>query len=240
MSAFKRILNVVIFFLVGSYTSDAQDVRYGNWLLESLIVDNQSIELPDNYELSAIYLLFENNGEMEPDGMIFQACRFAYHFISFNGSNGVITSIEIGPVDPSENICNLTENIEFDQKYYDFYNSSNNGIFETEIVFESNNSTLLIKSSNGDEALYRDNTLSTSSFDHSNIKIYPNPTNDIISFKISSVEIKEGVIQDMNGKIMSQFFQVESVDASHLSSGIYFLKLIDFNGGLSTIRFVKR
>lgn len=236
----KLTLYVLVIFLIGFKGASAQDFRQGNWVLESLTLSNESVTLPDNDELSQIVLLFEDNGEVEPDGISIQACRYAYNFITSIGSNETLTSIEIGMVDPSGNSCTLPENIAFDEQYFDFYNSSTNGTFDIEVDFETNNSSLLLRSSNGDEALYRDNTLSLPNFNRSAIKLYPNPVQDVLILDAPGVVISKLLIISIDGKVLIDKRFESSINIAALSMGMYFLNVVDSQGDTSIIRFIKR
>lgn len=63
------------------------------------------------------------------------------------------------------------------------------------------------------------------------INIFPNPAHNRIS--ISGVQVSSGSILSSDGSVVSQF-KTNSVDISHLSSGIYFIKV-----GVTTAKFVK-
>jgi Secretion system C-terminal sorting domain len=83
-------------------------------------------------------------------------------------------------------------------------------------------------------------TTTTSSQDirYDDIKIYPNPTDDIIFIKCE-IPIRSVDIFDIKGqKVMSS--KHDNIDISVLSRGVYVLKIVLDNQGMVTKHFVKR
>ena len=70
--------------------------------------------------------------------------------------------------------------------------------------------------------------------------IYPNPANEKIQISYPSNSESRILIFDQNGKMISEKTNAKSIDISHLTSGIYILKIIDKKGNTEwTKRFVK-
>lgn len=73
-----------------------------------------------------------------------------------------------------------------------------------------------------------DSALSIDDYISKNIKIYPNPTTNVLNIKLNNTEIKKAQLFDVNGKqILDMKLQSELtvVDISNLNSGIYLLKI---------------
>nr|WP_321228192.1 T9SS type A sorting domain-containing protein [uncultured Psychroserpens sp.] len=82
--------------------------------------------------------------------------------------------------------------------------------------------------------------LSTNEFGLLNIKIHPNPVNDILIIE-SAIILNSASIYDINGRaILTSKFNDAShqMDLSHLEAGIYFLKVFS-NSGSDTLKIIK-
>lgn len=235
----QKQLFIILFFVI-PFCKAQNDVYFdGVWILESLTINNEILSPPSNEEIDQVFLGFEFNNNVEPDGIIIEFCRWAYNFIDLPGdaSTGFIS---IGEVDPSDNTCSLEESLSFDALYFNFYNSDDDGVFEYELDLESNNSTLLFRSSNGDEVLYRDTTLSIEENNFSTLKLYPVPSkNEVFIYSDNSTEIKEIHVFDLKGKKMIIRNKHNSLNLENLPQGMYIMELVGQNG-LKTIRkFIK-
>ncbi len=84
----------------------------------------------------------------------------------------------------------------------------------------------------GDENLILDSTLVTSGVEEnrkSKIVIYPNPADDKITVS-SDEEIKSLKIYEMNGRLISTYYNVESIDVSMISRGMYMIEVVTAKG----------
>ncbi|MGJ8683258.1 MAG: YCF48-related protein [Nonlabens sp.] len=83
--------------------------------------------------------------------------------------------------------------------------------------------------SNNDTELYND------------IKIYPNPTADFINIKTLNLSISATELYDLNGrKVLSQKVDdSDTVDLSSLTTGIYFMHILDENRVVSIHKIIK-
>jgi len=97
--------------------------------------------------------------------------------------------------------------------------------------------------------LYYDNfylsggTLSTDEFATINFSAYPNPTNDVWNIETNNANIKTVEIFNTLGRLV-ETVEVNgsegSIDASNLSSGIYFAKINSESANAETIKLIKR
>lgn len=88
-----------------------------------------------------------------------------------------------------------------------------------------------------------DSTLSIAGFGNDpQVKLYPNPSSQLINFEVSNVEIKTISIYDSNGRLIkSSRTEKPSIDISDLSSGTYFAKIHGNRGRYSQVlRFIKK
>ena len=82
-------------------------------------------------------------------------------------------------------------------------------------------------------------TASIDDFLSENIKVYPNPTNQFISFS-SSIELsKIGIYNVVGQKVLELNPTQNSFDLGNLSNGIYILKAVGSNGNKAAIKIIK-
>ncbi|MBC3758906.1 T9SS type A sorting domain-containing protein [Hyunsoonleella sp. SJ7] len=103
--------------------------------------------------------------------------------------------------------------------------------------------TLIIRSANGDFAVYHFNILSSAEFDTKlSLSIYPNPVKDNLYITANS-NLENSIVQifDIQGKtqISIELSTDNSLNLQSLSKGIYFLKIKDVLGNVTTKKFVK-
>lgn len=75
-------------------------------------------------------------------------------------------------------------------------------------------------------------TLSMNSFDHFDIKIFPNPSSGLVNISVNQNVIREAkvMVYDLNGKVLEDIkldfnYTQQPLDLMHLNKGIYFIKL---------------
>ena len=66
-----------------------------------------------------------------------------------------------------------------------------------------------------------------------NITVYPNPTKDELKIESGELKVESIEIADITGKTIQQFSSVTTINVSHLSSGIYFVKIKTDKGELT-------
>ncbi len=87
-----------------------------------------------------------------------------------------------------------------------------------------------------------DENISVSTLDEIGIKIYPNPTNGVVSFDFSDNDIQKIKISDITGKVIiekTSINKMEVVDFSYFKIGIYLIE-IQMNGKIITTKIVKK
>jgi hypothetical protein len=88
-----------------------------------------------------------------------------------------------------------------------------------------------------------ENSANIGEFNNSEIKIYPNPTNDFVTIQVpKNFENNQVEILDLSGKILFSKTLSESalLDLSHLYAGTYFIRIIQNQQVLGINRIIKR
>ena len=67
--------------------------------------------------------------------------------------------------------------------------------------------------------------------------VWPNPTNGILHIEADAIEKME--VYSLIGQCIMNAEKAESLDLSHLESGVYFLKTSDGFGKMSVIKIIK-
>lgn len=88
-----------------------------------------------------------------------------------------------------------------------------------------------------DNVILESASMSVSSFEENNLKVYPNPTSG--KFFLSK-EVKELTVYQLNGQKMQTFYNTKLVDATHLPAGIYLLKILQTDGKLFETKLMKK
>jgi hypothetical protein len=85
-------------------------------------------------------------------------------------------------------------------------------------------------------AIFKEFPLSTSDYTLSNIKIYPNPVSDQLFISSENTVIERIVVYSIYGKmVLETANENNSIDASTLSKGIYFIEMSS-----ETVKTVKK
>jgi len=96
-------------------------------------------------------------------------------------------------------------------------------------------------SSDNKITIIKDTSLRVTEFDYENqLSIYPNPTLDYMSIK-NGQNIEKILVYDSSGKLVSQFNnKFENLYLGNLSSGSYFLKILDKNNRTINKKLLKK
>lgn len=230
---------ITLFLILICNICFSQDSRLfeQDWYLHDLIVDGQSNVPPRNSELPYVLLQIT-----EPNEFITRVCvgTGGGALLTFNGDTEF--SIQ-GGINWLAGSCNIYENVMFTDLYeFEFWDESSLNPIQYEIIENGQNRMLTITSSNGDKAIYGDSLLSLSNFDIEDIRIYPNPVNEILNLEhLRDVIIKRIIIFDLHGKELlleeKNFFQI---DVSNLNTGMYFISIESNIGKKLLNKFMKR
>jgi len=96
-------------------------------------------------------------------------------------------------------------------------------------------------SSDNKVIIINDTSLSLKGFDYENkLSIYPNPTLDYISIK-NGQNIERILVYDLSGQLVSQFNnKFQNLYLGNLSSGSYFIKIVDNNNTTTMRKLLKK
>ncbi len=75
----------------------------------------------------------------------------------------------------------------------------------------------------------------------SGLKVYPNPTDDVVYFESENNDFKSLKIFDINGRILNNYKIInQSIDIKNLDKGLYLLNIEDQKGSIAIVKIVKR
>ena len=117
------------------------------------------------------------------------------------------------------------------------------GIYHVSLTATDNGTPVGVTTKNFVFEVIYENSANIGEFNKSEIKIYPNPTNDFVTIQVpNNFENKQVEIQDLSGKILFSKTLSESalLDLSHLSAGTYFIRIIQDQQVLGINRIIKR
>lgn len=101
---------------------------------------------------------------------------------------------------------------------------------------------LTITSPEGDIAVFYDYTLSVDNLENEQVfKIYPNPSSEVLNVYTENTTIQTLNIFTIAGKNVIRYsnYGPHTIDISDLSNGLYFVEIISMEGHVSVQRFLK-
>ncbi|MCF8408479.1 MAG: T9SS type A sorting domain-containing protein [Crocinitomicaceae bacterium] len=117
------------------------------------------------------------------------------------------------------------------------------GIYHVSLTATDNGTPVGVTTKNFVFEVIYENSANIGEFNNSEIKIYPNPTNDFVTIQVpKNFENNQVEILDLSGKILFSKTLSESalLDLSHLSAGTYFIRIIQDQQVLGINRIIKR
>jgi hypothetical protein len=134
------------------------------------------------------------------------------------------------------------------EQYYEIQASFNAtgvtpGIYHVSLTATDNGTPVGVTTKNFVFEVIYENSANIGEFNKSEIKIYPNPTNDFVSIQVpNNFENNQVEILDLSGKILFSKTLSESavLDLSLLSAGTYFIRIIQDQQVLGINRIIKR
>ncbi|WP_179351130.1 T9SS type A sorting domain-containing protein [Winogradskyella vidalii] len=115
--------------------------------------------------------------------------------------------------------------------------------FAYQVINESNgNKILTITTPEGHTAVHGNYVLSANEFEKENIKIYPNPTKDLLYIDSKALAIEKINIFSLVGTSVFQtqyLNQDHAIELSFLKNGLYFAEIIFENGNSYLHKFIK-
>lgn len=232
--------------------SEIMCLKDGNILMSSVVYEKEGM----SDELTEYIQLTKFNKEYE----VVAYGRVASRLIFGDENSFYVNSTKSIVEDANGNIYLIWINTE-GKKTVSYLNNKLELIWETVLDMTGSNQTLLydafVMQGNklvvyGDYVRYdvgyygfcyiisNNNVISVPENSASNFSIYPNPVNDIINLSFSSeVNCEKIEIYGIDGKLYhEQNYNVESVNVSNLSNGIYMMKVTLDNGNAYTEKIV--
>src|SRR5690606_28302534 len=84
-------------------------------------------------------------------------------------------------------------------------------------------------------------TASAKNFSNINLKLYPNPTTDVINIEGDSAsEIKKISLISLEGKLIKSYNTSDVISLSDIAAGTYFLQLILNDGSVYSEKIIKK
>jgi hypothetical protein len=157
-----------------------------------------------------------------------------------NGQSIEVTSNSDAPVGAfSYTITQISD------QFYDLQASFNAtgispGIYHASITATDNGTPIGITTKNFVFEVIYENSVGINYLSQSNLKVYPNPTNDLI--KITGIDSDKDFqleLMDVSGQIVMREFNKSELNLSQLTNGLYFIKISSDNKIIAHERIIK-
>ncbi|WP_115817489.1 T9SS type A sorting domain-containing protein [Winogradskyella eximia] len=227
----------ILIILIGmSLNSVAQEQMLFDdlWILEDLVIDNNSYLPPNNEEITYVTLDFDSyvHESIQYINLFGSTCETIGGLIEFNNSSSNFSFTD-GPYETLGGGCMQSQNAIYEGLYFGFfYDNYNNGnIFNYSIVINTDNSkTLTVTSFNGDQAIYGSQTLSINENEGVEISLFYNAKNK--SIEIASENQLDRVSIRIFNTLGKQVFHLNKnnkekviINLQEFADGIYFVTL---------------
>ena len=219
-----QVLILLIFWSLSIFAQDPNPDLFQTWNLNFV----QSSDLGTPYEVSEI------EPEITPTLTILENYEFSGEGVC-NTFNGIFTfensdTLQTSEYSSTDNDCGVQVHNSFESEYFSFMQDG--GFYE--ITEEGEGLVLTISNALFGLAIFRNFKLSTSDFDLSNIRIYPNPSSNLIFLKSENDLIEKIELINSIGQISKSFISdFKTLDVSDLSAGIYIMRIYADNGVLN-------
>ena len=140
--------------------------------------------------------------------------------------------------------CNpYNGNDDFQDLYHGFFWTNRYEVLEYEFTENSDQtSSLIISDINGNQLVYGNLEMSTSDYEAENLKLFPNPVENLLSIQNSNPKINQILIFDLNGKmILTQNLTVgtNQINIKNLPKGMYIVQIKSNNQIIKTEKIIK-
>ena len=250
MKIYRFFLVLVCFVISQNILAQDPLLFEGIWELESITIDGEEFFPPSNEEVETVTLEFleENSGGNGlPETIMGSVCDIFSASVTFQELDGGLPTFMIGDdyVTTLAN-CNTSENSNFQNVYFTFYEASLSDPFEYFTTFSGDDgATLDVMSSAGDVAIYNRAALSLNEVTQASFTIYPNPSSDQLYIEAQQ-ETGDYTITvfDMQGKqqlaTSKEVLGSNPLDIQNWASGVYFVRFESQNGAITTQQFIKK
>lgn len=231
----KKYVQILI-FTIGSFCfSQTQEMLDTTWYLHNLEIDNIDYAPPVNSDTSFIEVEF-NQDNMQSGICSGMNCELE----NFNNNDFIINETFFVLIE-----CNNPESENYELLYFsEFYLSNlSDKLFIYEIIDGTiSPRTLIITNENGDKAFYGNTILlNNNNFETKKTILYPNPIKGLLN--INAVNgIQELEIFTSSGQLVLKktgILDKSAINTEGLTPGIYFVKITQNDGTVSTQKVVK-
>ncbi len=202
-----------------------------NWVLDELIIDNISHEIPNNSEVNSISTFFNY---YESQNFSTAVCAGLFGITNFIENENQFYLYELIT---TLNDCGGSENQNFQNLYLGFFMDNLSNPFTYDMTFSGE--YLLITDILGNTAQYRNATASVEDYSNSLFTIYPNPVKDIVTIEEkTNVSIENISVYNYLGK---KIFTTKNkkINMQSLKTGMYLVKIEFENGKIELKKVVK-
>ncbi len=231
----KNIVTILL-ALITCYSSYAQNPQLfeNTWYLQKVVIDSQNYFPPSNNEVDNVTL---DINEMTLDTYVCETLL------------GSITNINNDQIEILEFIilidtCLLPDTISFQNLYFEnfFKWQLLNNVYDYIIGDGTNDSKILtLTNSDGNQAIYGNEILSTQDFNNLSFSLYPNPVQNALYIENkNNIEITTLKIYDVLGRlVLEEKRDINQLDVSSLENGLFFV-IIETDKGSITKKIIKQ
>lgn len=234
-----KTLSLIIFCLLLNslqLKAQSQDLLDNTWYLEKVVIDDSDIFVPNIETPPIAYADFNS------DFLVTAYCNELFANIEYLET----LSFSLSGQGITFEGCGVEEYDVFDKIYYEEFFGSIDEFFQPfgfEITEESTSlKKLTITNTNGDQAVYYSETLSTNDVnDFGSVKLYPNPAQNEFSIE-SDLALEQIKVYNELGQVVAMFNAKEvqfSYDISKLSNGLYFVEVTSLEGKKTVRKLIK-
>jgi hypothetical protein len=226
--------------LLCSFNSFSQDplLFETDWFLAQLTIDGTAIDIPNNTEVGIIPTYFM---DFEPlDYFESTVCNTFAADVTIGSDQITFNNIVVGLFE-----CTIAANTAFESVYFPFF-QDHEGVPNDYSIFgllgpeTGDQLVLIIANPDGDKAEYWNKILSIPENSINELTVFPNPTQDVLSWDASFKGPVDVRIFSLQGVLIKEGIENQnSVNVSALSAGIYFIELQEGNTK-SRAKFIKQ
>ena len=216
------------------------------WITQNLIIDGED-HIPSNTganfklniyysESDDIYTLFFMSALTMPSTEI----TFTMGEQEFITNNNWV-SLTDGICSSNTTPCGIFGNM-LNEFYMGVNSTPISKTFDYELgIDENDNPTLVITDANGDQAIYgTESVLNITNFSENSFKLYPNPATETLFITSKNNLIEKIAVYSIKGQLaLSEKENVNQLNVSSLSNGLYFVEITSENG-TAIQKFVKQ
>ena len=236
-----KIIIFLLLFVMGfqCYAQLGDSRFYSNFYLKAIQIDGETTTITSNDELNLIDFNFLEGS----DNFVMSACRIGEAAISPESFAFTLAPDFIW----TGTVCQDPVNIEIEDTVFNFFQDNATETFSLSVGYFGTNDDdifMTIGVPNGDN-LYFDTLpiLSTESFVNKNaVVLFPNPVEDVLSISTSNDSVlKIELFNALGNKVISQTMANSTeLSLARLTSGLYFVSIMDEAGNVQIKKIVKK